>query len=72
MKLGLLEVVFFVVLLAMPVSAYWFVFRPQNVKITEARSEIEHAERRLEAGETLPELKIALRDARNNLGLLGG
>lgn len=36
------------------------------------RSAIEHAERRLEAGETLPELKIALRDARNNLGLLGG
>jgi type IV pilus assembly protein PilO len=48
MKFGLLEMVFFVVLLAMPVSAYWFVFRPQNVEITEARQEIQHKELMLE------------------------
>ncbi len=44
MKLGFLELVFFLVLLALPVSAYWFVFQPQNLEIAEAKSEIEHKE----------------------------
>lgn len=48
MKFGLLELIFFVVLLAMPMSAYWFVFRPQNVEIIEAKQEIEHKELMLE------------------------
>ncbi|GJM21553.1 MAG: hypothetical protein DHS20C15_14680 [Planctomycetota bacterium] len=36
------------------------------------REAIKHATLRIEAGDTLPELKIALRDATNNLGILGG
>ena len=48
MNFGLRELIFFVVLIAMPVSSYWFVFRPQNEEIEQAKIEIEHKERMLE------------------------
>ena len=48
MRLGLREFIFLIVLLAMPISSFWFVFRPQNAEIRQARSEIEHKERMLE------------------------
>lgn len=48
MNFGLRELVFFVVLIAMPVSSYWFVFRPQNEEIEQAKIEIEHKEMMLE------------------------
>ena len=48
MKFGIREIIFLVILIAMPVSSYWFVFRPQNEEIAEARKEIEHKELMLE------------------------
>lgn len=48
MKFGIRELVFVIVLLAMPVSSYWFVFRPQNEEIEAARKEIEHKEATLD------------------------
>lgn len=48
MKFGFRELIFLFVLLAMPVSSYWFVFRPQNVEIEAAKKEIEHKELLLE------------------------
>ncbi len=48
MNFGLRELLFFVVLIAMPVSSYWFVFRPQNEEIEQAKMEIEHKEKMLE------------------------
>ncbi|MBL0927755.1 MAG: type 4a pilus biogenesis protein PilO [Phycisphaerales bacterium] len=48
MRFGIREVVFVMVLLAMPLSAWWLIFRPQNREIMQARSEIEHKERMLE------------------------
>jgi type IV pilus assembly protein PilO len=48
MKFGFRELIFLLVLLAMPVSSYWFVFRPQNVEIEAAKKEIEHKELLLE------------------------
>lgn len=48
MKFGIRELIFFVVLLGMPLAAYWFVFRPLNAEVMEARKEIEHKERMLE------------------------
>lgn len=48
MKFGFRELVFVFVLLAMPVSSYWFVFRPQNEEIEAAKKEIEHKELLLE------------------------
>ncbi len=48
MNLGLRELLFLFVLLAMPAASYWFVFRPQNADIDAARKEIEHKEQMLE------------------------
>lgn len=48
MKIGIREIIFLLVLLAMPVSSYWFVFKPQNAEISEAKQEIEHKERMLQ------------------------
>lgn len=48
MHFGIRELIFLAVLLAMPISSYWFVFRPQNDEIQQARNEIEHKERMLE------------------------
>lgn len=48
MRFGIRELIFFAVLLAMPLSSYWFVFRPQNDEIAQARKEIEQKEAMLE------------------------
>lgn len=48
MRFGWREIIFLLVLLAMPVSAYWFVFRPQNQEIQRARAEIEQKEKMLQ------------------------
>jgi type IV pilus assembly protein PilO len=39
---------FFAVLLAVPISSYFLVFRPQNQRISRARDEIEHKQAMLE------------------------
>lgn len=44
MNFGLRELFFVLVLLAMPLSSYWFVFRAQNEEITQAKKEIEQKE----------------------------
>jgi len=44
MRFGLREVIFFLVLLMVPVAAFWFVFQPQNGEIRQARKEIAHKE----------------------------
>ncbi|MBL8747178.1 MAG: type 4a pilus biogenesis protein PilO [Phycisphaerae bacterium] len=58
MSIGFRELLFLIVLIAMPVSSYWFVFRPQNTDIEAARKEIEHKEQMLE--------KLAKATARND------
>lgn len=40
MRFGIRELIFVVLLLAVPVAAYFFVFEPRNRQITEARAEI--------------------------------
>lgn len=40
MKFGVREFVLILVLLAVPLASYWFVFRPQNTQIDRAREEI--------------------------------
>jgi len=47
MRFGPREIVFLVVLLAVPMASFWFVFRPQNEEIMQARSEIQHKEEML-------------------------
>ncbi len=47
MKFGLRELLFLMVLVAMPLSAYFFLFKPQNDDIIKAKREIEVKERDL-------------------------
>lgn len=48
MNIGIRELLFLLVLLAMPLCAYFLVFKPQNADIQTARKEIEHKEQVLE------------------------
>lgn len=48
MSFGIRELVFLIVLIAMPTSSYWFVFNPQNEEIAQAKKEIEQKELMLE------------------------
>lgn len=52
MRFGVRELLFLIVLLAMPMSSYWFVFKPQNEEIAQAKKEIEQKELMLEKLET--------------------
>ncbi len=47
MRFGPRELFFIIVLLAVPVAAWWFVFRPQNEEIEQAKNEISHKEQML-------------------------
>ena len=40
MRIGVRELIFLVVLLGIPSAAYWYVFRPANEQIAQARAEI--------------------------------
>lgn len=48
MKFGVREIVMLGVLVAVPVSSWWLVFRPQNRQITLARGEVQHKQSLLE------------------------
>lgn len=48
MQFGIREIVFLIVLLAMPISSYFFVFKPQNDEINRAKGEIAHKEAMLD------------------------
>lgn len=47
MRFGFREIIFLFVLLAVPTASFWFVFRPQNDEIEQARQEIAHKEEML-------------------------
>lgn len=47
-KFGIRELLFLIVLIAMPAASYWLVFKPQNREIDEAKKEIEHKQLMLE------------------------
>ena len=42
MRFGLREYILLALLLAMPLSSYWLVFRPQNAEIATAKREVQH------------------------------
>lgn len=48
LRFGLREFLLLGVLLALPLSSYWLVFRPQNAEIAQARREIEHKRQMLD------------------------
>lgn len=49
MRFGIREIVFLLVLLAVPVASFLFVFSPQNEEIEQAKKEIAHKESMLES-----------------------
>lgn len=48
MKFGIRELIFFAVLLAVPIASYFYVFRPRNDEIQQAVQEIEIKQARLD------------------------
>lgn len=42
LRFGIREFMLLIVLMALPLSSYWLVFRPQNAEIAQAKREIEH------------------------------
>ncbi|MAE65614.1 MAG: hypothetical protein CMJ18_15200 [Phycisphaeraceae bacterium] len=47
MQFGFRQVIFILLLLAMPAAAYFFVFEPRNVQISDARREIHQMQQKL-------------------------
>ena len=47
MRFGFRELLLLAVLIALPLSSYWLVFRPVNSEIGQAKAEIEHMRLRL-------------------------
>jgi type IV pilus assembly protein PilO len=48
MRFGLRELILLLVLLVLPLSSYWLVFRPQNAEIDQAKAEIAHKRQMLD------------------------
>ena len=48
MRLGFREFIFLIVLLAVPIASYFYVFKPRNVEMQQARTEMEVKRDRLE------------------------
>jgi Tfp pilus assembly protein PilO len=69
MKVGLRELVFILLLMAIPVAAWWFVFRPQNLRNTETMKQIEAKQAKLrelnQATATIGNLKKEISDLEN-------
>lgn len=53
MRFGIRELVLLIVLMALPLSSWWLVFRPNNEKIEQAEQEIEHKKEMLEKLQTV-------------------
>jgi len=48
MRVGLREIVFMIVLLAVPVASYFYVFKPRNEEIRQAEKEVEEKREKLQ------------------------
>ena len=55
MQFGVREFLFVLLLLAMPVAAYFFVFQPRNAQIAEARAEVQQKQAKLKQLESSTE-----------------
>ena len=66
MKFGLRETIFIVLLMLIPLGAWWFVFRPQNAENSKMRAEIEVRQAKLrelnEAMSTIGNLKTQIEE----------
>lgn len=67
MRFGLRELILLVILLAMPASSYWLVFRPQNEEIEQAEREIEHKMAMLEKLQSATNRNATLEEANEEI-----
>ncbi|MEM8757405.1 MAG: type 4a pilus biogenesis protein PilO [Planctomycetota bacterium] len=63
MRFGVRELVLLITLMALPLSSYWLVFRPNNEKIEQAEREIEHKRAMLEKLQTVTSRSETLEEA---------
>jgi len=74
MRFGFRELVFLVVLLAVPVASWWYVFRPRNTEIAQARMEIEIKQVKLdklrEVAKRIDDIGLAIEQGREAVELI--
>ncbi|MEM9166694.1 MAG: type 4a pilus biogenesis protein PilO [Planctomycetota bacterium] len=63
MRFGVRELVLLITLMALPLSSYWLVFRPNNEKIEQAEREIEHKKAMLDKLQTVTARSETLEEA---------
>ncbi len=74
MRFGFRELIFLVVLLAVPVASWWYVFRPRNAEIAQARMEIEIKQSKLdklrEVAKRIDDIGLAIETGREAVELI--
>jgi len=74
MKIGLRELFFFAVLLAVPLAAWFFLFKPRNDDITKAKTEIEIKQTNLkklaEVTSKISDIGLAIEQGRESISLI--
>jgi len=74
MKFGLRELFFFAVLLAVPLAAWFFLFKPRNDDITKAKAEIEIKQTNLkklaEVTSKISDIGLAIEQGRESIALI--
>ena len=74
MRFGIRELIFFIVLMAVPISSFFFVFKPRNELINQAKTEIQLKQSRLDRlaalTERLDDLGLAITNGRESIDLI--
>ena len=74
MRLGLREIIFLIVLLVVPVASYFYVFKPRNAEIQQAKKEVEIKQSKLEklreVTEKIDDIGLAIRQGREAISLV--
>jgi type IV pilus assembly protein PilO len=74
MRLGLRELIFFIVLLTVPVGSFFYVFKPRNDQISEARKEIQVKQARLDSlaavEAKIDDIGLAIEEGRDSIQLI--
>jgi type IV pilus assembly protein PilO len=74
MRLGFREFIFFLVLLAVPVASYFYVYKPRNDDIAQARKEIQTKQDRLDTlaavAAKIDDMQLAIEQGRESIELI--
>ncbi len=74
MRFGLRELIFLAVLLAVPVASWWYVFKPRNSEIEQARKEVEIKQAKLdklrEVAKRIDDIGLAIEQGREAVALI--